>query len=120
PRDLRRGGRQPTVGDRRAGRERRRRPHGRAVSDPGRLVRERHDRGDPMSPRPSSTSVLVTGASLLGEDVRDVLVLDGVIAAIADAGTLAADPRAAGVRHVDGTGLVLLPGLVDLHTHLRE
>ncbi len=73
-----------------------------------------------MSPRPTSASVLVTGASLLGEDVRDVLVVDGVIAAIADAGTLAADPRADGVRHVDGSGLVLLPGLVDLHTHLRE
>ncbi|GHG52327.1 dihydroorotase [Flavimobilis marinus] len=73
-----------------------------------------------MSPRTTTDSVLVTGAALLGEDLRDVLVLDGVIAAIADAGTLAADPRAADVRHVDGTGLVLLPGLVDLHTHLRE
>jgi len=44
------------------------------------------------------------------DDVRDIAVADGVIAAEA--------PRDA--ERVDGTGLVLAPGLVDLHTHLRE
>ncbi|WP_043641826.1 dihydroorotase [Nocardioides alkalitolerans] len=57
--------------------------------------------------------ILIKGASLLGERTADVLVVDGVVAEI---GT----PDAAGARVVDADGLVLLPGLVDLHTHLRE
>ncbi len=51
----------------------------------------------------------------LGGDQVDVLLADGVVAAI---GTDLAAPADAVV--VDGTGHVLLPGLVDLHTHLRE
>lgn len=57
--------------------------------------------------------ILIKGASLLGERSADVLVVDGTIAEI---GT----PDAAGARVVEADGLVLLPGLVDLHTHLRE
>ncbi len=49
-----------------------------------------------------------------GEDAVDVVVRDGVIAAIEPVGTGAAD------EVIDGAGAVLLPGLVDLHTHLRE
>ncbi|WP_435768521.1 dihydroorotase [Nocardioides sp. SYSU DS0651] len=58
-------------------------------------------------------SVLIKGASLLGEQTADVYVADGVVREIGSV-TTAAD------RVVDADGLVLLPGLVDLHTHLRE
>ncbi|PRY28685.1 dihydroorotase [Umezawaea tangerina] len=46
-------------------------------------------------------------------DPVDVLVRHGVIAEI---GAVTAD----GVETVEGNGAVLLPGFVDLHTHLRE
>lgn len=61
------------------------------------------------------TASLIRGASILGEDVADVLVQDGRVVAI---GAAASDEASAVV--VPGEGLVLLPGLVDLHTHLRE
>ncbi|GAA1840495.1 dihydroorotase [Microlunatus capsulatus] len=56
--------------------------------------------------------VLVTGADLLGAGRADLLLRDGRFA----------DPATAGpdVERVDADGLVALPGLVDLHTHLRE
>jgi dihydroorotase len=57
-------------------------------------------------------SLLIKGAAPLGGTPTDVLVEDGVIAEI---GT-----RLSGDRAIDGEGLVLLPGLVDLHVHLRE
>jgi dihydroorotase len=59
-------------------------------------------------------SWLITGARPLGGDPADVLVRDGVIAEI---GT---GLDAAGGQRLDAAGLILLPGLVDLHTHLRE
>lgn len=58
-------------------------------------------------------TILLRGASLLGEQGADVLVVDGVIAEVGS-------PSAEGARVVDADGLVALPGLVDLHTHLRE
>lgn len=61
--------------------------------------------------------LLITGASLLGATTADVLVRDGVIAAV---GADAAAGAGTDTRAVDGDGLALLPGLVDLHTHLRE
>ncbi|GCD20467.1 dihydroorotase [Cellulomonas algicola] len=65
-----------------------------------------------MNPR-----YLLTSVAPLGADPVDVLLADGVLAAIgADARAQAGDDA----TEVDGTGLVLLPGLVDLHTHLRE
>ncbi|MCL2090167.1 MAG: dihydroorotase [Micrococcales bacterium] len=64
------------------------------------------------------TAYLLTGARPLGEESTDVLVVDGQIAALgATAADTAVDTAA---ERVDATGLVLLPGLVDLHTHLRE
>lgn len=56
-----------------------------------------------------------------GEPV-DVLVVDGVVAAIGpDAGDELPDPASGReVETHDFGGAVLLPGLVDLHTHLRE
>lgn len=57
---------------------------------------------------------LVRGARLLGGAPTDVLVRDGVVAEVG------AGLTAAGATVLDADGLVLLPGLVDLHTHLRE
>ena len=48
------------------------------------------------------------------DEVTDVLVAGGAISALGDS----ADPG--GAEIIDCTGLVLAPGLVDLHTHLRE
>ncbi|HSK27303.1 MAG TPA: dihydroorotase [Jiangellales bacterium] len=63
------------------------------------------------------TAWLVRGARLLGGEPADVLLRDGTVAATgADAGGRAAD----GAEVLDAGGLVALPGLVDLHTHLRE
>ncbi|AEE46110.1 dihydroorotase [Cellulomonas fimi] len=64
-----------------------------------------------MNPR-----YLLTSVAPLGADPVDVLLADGVIAAIGpDARAQAGD-----ATEIHGAGLVLLPGLVDLHTHLRE
>ncbi|HSK53641.1 MAG TPA: dihydroorotase [Jiangellales bacterium] len=57
---------------------------------------------------------LVRGARPLGAEPTDLLLRDGVVAEVG------ADIAAAGAEVVDADGLVALPGLVDLHTHLRE
>ncbi|WP_336628309.1 MULTISPECIES: dihydroorotase [unclassified Microbacterium] len=59
-------------------------------------------------------SLLFRGAKILGTDSADVLVRDGRIAEIGSR------VSSAGARVIDADGLVALPGLVDLHTHLRE
>ncbi|MCX6471168.1 MAG: dihydroorotase [Corynebacteriales bacterium] len=62
-----------------------------------------------------SEQLLIADVRPYGEgDAVDLLVVDGVITEI---GT---DLSADGVERVDGHGGVLLPGFVDLHTHLRE
>ncbi|HWJ65467.1 MAG TPA: dihydroorotase [Nocardioides sp.] len=60
-------------------------------------------------------SILIKGATLPDGTTTDVLVRDGVVAEL---GSGAAAPTVD--RTIDADGLVLLPGLVDLHTHLRE
>ncbi|MEZ0449664.1 dihydroorotase [Cellulomonas sp. ICMP 17802] len=60
---------------------------------------------------------LLRSVSPLGDETTDVLLADGVIAAIGPDAAAQAAPDAV---ILDGRGLVLLPGLVDLHTHLRE
>lgn len=66
----------------------------------------------------SVSAVLLRGAAPYGETATDLLLDGGVITAMgADAG---AHPAAADAVVIDASGLVLLPGLVDLHTHLRE
>jgi dihydroorotase len=57
---------------------------------------------------------LIKGAALLGGGEQDVLIHNGTIAEIG------ASLTSAGAEVIDAAGLVLLPGLVDLHTHLRE
>ena len=61
-----------------------------------------------------SERLLIRGARVLGETTADLLVVDGTIAEV---GT---GLDATGAAVVDADGLVALPGLVDLHTHLRE
>ncbi|HWU21258.1 MAG TPA: dihydroorotase [Nocardioides sp.] len=58
-------------------------------------------------------SVLIRGARILGGEIADVYVEDGVITEI---GAIHGSTG----ETVDAGGLVLLPGFVDLHTHLRE
>ncbi len=60
---------------------------------------------------------LVKGASIIGGASQDLLLADGVIAAT---GADAAGSSDADTETIDADGLVALPGLVDLHTHLRE
>ncbi|HEX7827913.1 MAG TPA: amidohydrolase family protein, partial [Mycobacterium sp.] len=58
-------------------------------------------------------SVLIRGVRLYGEgDPVDVLIADGQIAEIGTGLT--------GDEIIDAAGQVMLPGFVDLHTHLRE
>ncbi len=59
---------------------------------------------------------LFTGVRPLGGDPADVLVDGGRIAAMGSVGTLGSPTATV----IDSDGMVLLPGLVDLHTHLRE
>ncbi|SPT54049.1 Dihydroorotase [Actinomyces bovis] len=64
------------------------------------------------------TSHLLPAVRPYGEEPTDVLVVDGKIAAL---GTdAAAQAPADTIRHDELAGLVLLPGLVDIHTHLRQ
>jgi dihydroorotase len=57
---------------------------------------------------------LIRSASLASGDRTDILVRDGVIAELGS-GLSAKDATL-----IDADGLIALPGLVDLHTHLRE
>lgn len=65
----------------------------------------------------TSTSYLIRAASLLGKRTADILIVDGVIAAVGE--NLSAEVVGQATV-IDGVGLVALPGMVDLHTHLRE
>ncbi|GGR80299.1 dihydroorotase [Streptomyces humidus] len=60
------------------------------------------------------SKILIRGAKVLGGEPQDVLI-DG--STIAEVGT---GLSAEGAEVVEAAGKVLLPGLVDLHTHLRE
>ena len=60
------------------------------------------------------STYLIKGASLLGERVADILIEDGKIARIGQ------DLEAADAQVVDASGQIALPGLVDIHTHLRQ
>lgn len=63
------------------------------------------------------SAVLIKGVRPLGAKLTDVLIIDEVISAI---GTEASRQAPGEVRIVEGGDAILLPGLVDLHTHLRE
>jgi dihydroorotase len=58
------------------------------------------------------TTYLIKNAAILGGEQRDLVLKNG---------TLSFDPVSAdGAEVIDAEGLIALPGLVDLHTHLRE
>jgi len=59
-----------------------------------------------------SPAYLIKGARVLGGEPADLLLRDGRIGDPVEA--------KAGTTTLDAAGLVALPGLVDLHTHLRE
>lgn len=60
--------------------------------------------------------VLIQGAMHLGDREVDVRIAGDQIVDVVDAGR----GDATDVEVLDANGLILLPGLVDLHTHLRE
>ncbi|MFJ3203620.1 dihydroorotase [Streptomyces sp. NPDC086989] len=60
------------------------------------------------------SKILIRGAKVLGGEAQDVLIDGETIAAVG------ADLSADGATVIEAEGQVLLPGLVDLHTHLRE
>ena len=62
----------------------------------------------------TSTTYLVKNARVLGGEATDLLLRDGLVDEV---GSITAPE---GAEVVDATGLIALPGLVDLHTHLRE
>ena len=70
---------------------------------------------------PNADALVLAGARVLAPEGdrwladHDVLVEGGKIAAVGPAGSLAAP---AGARRLDLAGLHLIPGLIDLHTHL--
>ncbi|WP_315913693.1 dihydroorotase [Arthrobacter sp. lap29] len=65
----------------------------------------------------TSSGYLIRSASLMGKETADILVRDGVIAAVGQ--DLSAE-IVGQATVIDATNLVALPGMVDLHTHLRE
>ena len=58
------------------------------------------------------SGILIVGADLAGAGPGDLAVQDGRFVDPSDLGP--------GAERMDAAGLVALPGLVDLHTHLRE
>jgi dihydroorotase len=62
----------------------------------------------------SDRTYVIKGARIHGGAPADLLVRDGKIVQVG------AGLAAAGAETVQADGLVALPGLVDLHTHLRE
>ncbi len=60
---------------------------------------------------------LLRGVSLLGANPVDVHLDNGIIAEISESGKRL---RVTGAKTIEGDNLIALPGLVDLHTHLRE
>jgi dihydroorotase len=64
---------------------------------------------------------LIRAARPLGGPPADILIEDALITGVAGSGRdgreLAEGP---GITVIEATGLIALPGLVDLHTHLRE
>jgi len=60
------------------------------------------------------SAYLIKGVSVVGGEPTDLLIRDGVVA------ETGRGLSAGGAAVLDADGLVALPGLVDLHTHLRE
>jgi len=59
-------------------------------------------------------AILLKGGTLADGSTKDVLINDGLITSVSE------NLSFEGAEVVDAQGLILLSGLVDLHTHLRE
>lgn len=66
----------------------------------------------------NAAPLLLTGVAPYGEEPVDMLLAHGQIAAV-DA-TARDQAREADAEIIDASGLIVLPGLVDVHAHLRE
>ncbi|MEU3688623.1 dihydroorotase [Streptomyces narbonensis] len=69
------------------------------------------------------SKILIRGAQVLGGEAQDVLIDGETIAATARQGEIdwsGTGLSAEGATVIEAEGQILLPGLVDLHTHLRE
>lgn len=71
------------------------------------------------------TAILVHGGRLIdpsaGVDAdRDLLLKDGRVAAIEPPGKLNAAAKKEAAEILEAKGLIVAPGLVDIHVHLRE
>ena len=76
----------------------------------------------PRVPSPRMAALLLTGGRVVDPANRldakaDVLISEGKIAAV---GADAANQAPPDVEKMDVSGLVVCPGLIDLHVHLRE
>ncbi|MGB7448464.1 MAG: dihydroorotase [Ornithinimicrobium sp.] len=69
---------------------------------------------------PPAQDLLVTGADLAGSGPSDVLISGSRIVAVGPEATEHASGTGQRLSRLDADGLIALPGLVDLHTHLRE
>src|SRR6202040_827922 len=68
------------------------------------------------------TALLIRGGHLIDpaagvDGLKDILLKDGRVAEISVPGKL---KPANGTESLDATGLVIAPGLIDIHVHLRE
>ena len=61
-----------------------------------------------------SQSILIKAGSILGTSPVDVLIKNGLISEIGN------NLNSEGSEVIEASGMVLMPGFVDLHTHLRE
>lgn len=77
------------------------------------------------TPRTQQVPILITGGRLIDpaaglNALQDLLFLDGHVAAVGATGELAGSVNARGALQIDATGLIVAPGLIDIHVHLRE
>ncbi len=76
-----------------------------------------------MSPANSALGdLLITGGHVVDpasglDQPQDILLRNGLISAVDQPGAFAAVP---GLQAFDATGLIVAPGLIDIHVHLRE
>jgi dihydroorotase len=78
-----------------------------------------------MSLSVQDAQLLISGGTVIDPITRtqrraDVLVRDGKVVAIEQGIAGQLKPRGKGPPAIDATGLIVAPGLVDMHVHLRE
>ncbi|HRO30166.1 dihydroorotase [Citricoccus sp.] len=69
---------------------------------------------------PTAPRYLISGGTLPDGTTSDVLIEDALLAAVGPEARSRAEAGDGPLETVDASGRIVLPGLVDLHTHLRE